>query len=173
MVAGDVVAASAETWVLTNHFDPTVAALADRHYSRKKPGTRQFTPPGRKLVLVSACGRAGWVTSWPRPEFVRHAWPTAWLCSFFRNEGAGLSSALIREAVAASRWKWAEVPEIGMITFINTRKIRRKRDPGRCFRRAGFTPAGETKSGLPVLQLQPADMPEPLVPLPGPLLRGI
>jgi len=119
-------------------------------------------PPGRCVVLVipEACY---WVTSWPFPEYVKHAWPGAWVCSAFRNlprcTVCGLpgdccpvhptaparptdrSSDLIVEALAATRFYWAPPPE-GMITFVDPTKVKRKRDPGRCFRKAGFHVSG-------------------------------
>lgn len=158
-------------WTLTNHFDPHAARLADRHYSRRRPGTPQFTPPGRKLVLITPAADAFWVTSYPSAEYVRHAWAGAFLCSAFRNEGPTLSSDLVREAVAWTRWKWPEVPELGMITFVDARKVRRKRDPGRCFRKAGFSHVGFTKSGQHALQLLPADFPAAVTPPPDPQLQ--
>ena len=84
--------------------------------------------------------------------------------SLFRNEGAGLSSELISEAVAATRWRWPHTPELGMITFVNEAKVRRKRDPGRCYLRAGFKRVGETQGGLIALQILPDEMPEPEQP---------
>jgi hypothetical protein len=45
--------------------------------------------------------------------------------------------------------------------MIDPGKVRHKRDPGRCYLRAGFHPAGWTKGGLRVLQLLPAEMPDP------------
>ena len=70
-----------------------------------------------------------------------------------------LSSTLIREAIAATRWRFGEPPDLGMVTWIDARKVRRKRDPGRCFLRAGFVRDGHTKSGLHALVLPPAAMP--------------
>jgi hypothetical protein len=90
----------------------------------------------------------------------RHGYGDAWVCSFFRNEGDVLSSELIGEAVAASVAWWLEAPAAGMLTFVDETKVRRKRDPGRCFRRAGFVPVGRTKDkGLLILQLLPDAMP--------------
>ena len=132
-------------WRLSDRFDPQALPLADRHYNRQKVGSPQFVPPGRCVVLLTQDQSALWVTSWPFAEYVRHAWPGAWVCSMFRNEGPQLSSVLIREAV----------------TFVNRDKVRPKRDPGRCFLRAGFKAVGETKGGLVALQLLPCDMPEP------------
>lgn len=149
-------------WRLSFRADPHARQLADRHYNRQSIGSTQFVPPGRCLVLTTPT--AFWVTSWPLAAYVQHAWAGAWLCSAFRNEGDVLSSELVREAVAATRWRWPEIPELGMVTFVDPTKTRRKRDPGRCFRRAGFVPVGATKSGLLALQLLAADMPEPLAP---------
>ncbi len=75
----------------------------ERHYNRQKVGSPQFAPTGSCLVLLSDCGRAFWITSAPFAEFVKHAWAGAWVCSAFRNEGAGRASELIRLAVAATR----------------------------------------------------------------------
>lgn len=153
-------------WALSHRADPAAVVVADRHYNRQKVGTPQFVPPGRCLVLQSVCGNALWTTSWPYAEYVKHAWPGAWINSLFRNEGAGLSSELIREAVAATLWRWPDAPGLGMVTFVDASKVRRKRDPGRCYLRAGFKRVGITKvNGLIALQLTPDAMPEPAPPL--------
>ena len=120
-------------WQVAHRYDPFSRALADRHYSRRKVGDPQFVPPGRNVVLSASGpdGGAVWSTVWQK--HVLHAWPGAWMNSLFRNEGAGLSSELIREAVAATRYFWPDVPDLGMITFVDAGKVRRKRDPGRCY----------------------------------------
>jgi hypothetical protein len=151
-------------WQLSHRGDPRAVRLADRHYNRQKPGTAQFVPPGRCVVLLSTCGLAVWVTSWPFAEYVKHEWAGAWVCSLFRNESEHLSSELIREAVAVTRHLWPEVPELGMVTFVDPLKTRKKRDPGRCYRRAGWDVCGETKGGLVALQQLPEEMPEPEAP---------
>lgn len=152
-------------WQLSHRGDPPACRLADRHYSRQKIGAPQFVPPGRCVVLLTSDAKAVWVTSWPFAEYVRHAWAGAWVCSIFRNEGPHLSSELIRDAIAATRWVWTKPPELGMVTFVDTRKVKRKRDWGRCYRRAGFIDAGETKGGLIALQLLPDAMPEAVAPI--------
>jgi len=158
-------------WSLSWRADPLVVPLADRHYNRHAPGADQFVPPGRCLVLRTPEASAFWVTSWQ--AHVSHRWPGAWVCSAFRNEGADLSSALIIEAVACTRWRWPDVPALGMVTFVNARKVRPKRDPGRCFRRAGFEHVGFTKDvGLYVLQLLPDAMPDAEPPIGAPLVLG-
>lgn len=145
-------------WRMSWRADPAGRALADRHYNRQQPGTRQFVPPGRAFVLMAG-NQAVWVTSWPFARYTKHEWAGAWVNSLFRNEGAGLSSDLIVEAVACTRWHWGDPPALGMVTFIDVTEIRHKRDPGRCYRRAGFVPVGHTKGGLLTLQLLPQRMP--------------
>lgn len=113
-------------------------------------------------------GAALWVTSWPKAEYVKHAWPGAWINSTFRNERRDLylSSELIVEAIAATRFFWSP-PPIGIVTFIDPTKTKRKRDPGRCYRRAGFVNAmpRTTEGGLVAVQMLPDAMPMAEAPL--------
>ena len=153
-------------WQLSYRADPVARRLADRHYSRQKPGTPQFVPPGRCCVLTTPCKRAYWVTSWPFAEYVRHAWAGAWVCSAFRSEGAGQASDLIRQAIAATRAHFGEPPALGMVTFIDRARVRPVKVRGvptwgRTWRLAGFVDCGETKGGLLALQLRPDAMPAP------------
>lgn len=152
-------------WQLSFRADPLARRVADRHYNRQAVGAAQFVPPGRCVVLRTPAADAYWVTSWPFACYVKHAWAGAWVCSAFRNESPRLSSGLIREAVAATRFLWPDIPELGMVTFVDPSKVRRKRDPGRCFLRAGFARAGETKGGLVALLLAPEAMPAAEAPL--------
>lgn len=151
-------------WSLSNSHDPRGCALADRHYSRKKPGSNQFAPPGRRIVLLKDPD-AVWCTSWPYADLVAHDYPGAMLCTIFRNESDVLSSLLVREALAATRWKYPDLPELGIVTFVNASKVRRKRDPGRCFLRAGFERQPDSRRGLVVLQCLPANWPDAEAPL--------
>lgn len=159
-------------WHMSHRADPAARVLADRHYNRQKVGAPQFVPPGRCMVLLSGDGQAFWVTSYPFAEYVRHAWAGAWVCSAFRNEGGGRASDMIRDAVAAtvfygqSSWGQAAPPALGMVTFLDRRKVqpikvRGAPTWGRTWRLAGFQDAGETKGGLLALRLDPADMPAP------------
>lgn len=147
---------------MSDRFDPRALPLADRHYNRRKVGSPQFVPPGRCFALLTERADAVWVTSWPFAQYVKHAWPGAWVCSIFRNENrSNVSSELVREAVAATRAHYGDAPELGMVTFVNADKVRRKRDPGRCFLKAGFKAVGTTKGGLVALQMLPPEMPAP------------
>ena len=153
----------ASPWTLSHRAHAPAREMADRHYSRQKPGTPQFVPPGRNIVLLGP--KALWVTSWPFAEYVRHAWAGAFVCSIFRNEGGPIrSSDLIRHALACTRWKWPDMPDLGMVTFVDTSKVRPKKDPGYCYLCAGFKRVGKTKGGLAALQILPEDFPEPLAP---------
>ena len=153
-------------WCRSHRADPSARALADRHYNRQKVGSPQFVPPGRCFVLLSNCERAFWVTSFPFAQYVKHEWAGAWMCSAFRNEGAGVASEMITEAVAATRHYFGEPPPQGMVTFIDQRKVRpvkrrRKLVWGLTYMRAGFQHVGFTKGGLMAWQLFPEDMPPP------------
>ena len=147
------------SWKLAHRFHPRACAIADRHYNRQKIGSPQFVPPGRCIVLLDDDG-ALWVTSWPFAEYVKHAWGGAWVNSLFRNESKWLSSLLIRDAIAVTRSVWTP-PPLGVVTFVDASKVRRKRDPGYCYLKAGFERVGETKGGLVALQMLPTAMPEP------------
>lgn len=122
------------TWSKVSTYDARARALADRHYSRQKRGTLQFMPPGRRLVLLTDCARAVWgvVLNLDPCGVLR------WRCSLFRNEGAGLSSDLIRAATSRTFDLWGARPPVPLTTEIDPERVRRKRDPGRCFRRAGW-----------------------------------
>lgn len=150
-------------WRLSWRADSAAREIADRHYNRQAIGAPQFVPPGRCLVLRTDA--ALWVTSWPFAEFVKHEWAGAWINSAFRREDGPLASDMIRAAIAATRWRWPLTPHLGMVTFVDPGKVRHKRDPGRCYLRAGFHRVGATKGGLIALQLLPDEMPEPLPPI--------
>jgi hypothetical protein len=157
--------AAAMPWMRSHRADRRANMLAKRHYTCQHPESDQFVPPGADVTLLSLDATAVWTTSWPRAEYVRHAWAGSWVNSIFRNEGSALSSDLIRSAVAATRWEWPDAPPLGIVSFVDASQVRHKRDPGRCYRRAGWTLLRETtKGGLLVYQLLPADMPDPAPP---------
>jgi hypothetical protein len=74
---------------------------------------------------------------------------------------------MIRQAVAHTRHHWPQPPELGMVTFVDPKKVkptmrRGKAIFGYCYLKAGFTHVGYTKAGLWAWQMLPAVMPEPL-----------
>jgi hypothetical protein len=134
-VALTIPGVEAGTWQIRNRFDVAAAALADRHYCRRHP-SNQVGGVGRVLVLTTPCERALWVTKWP---FKGQPWDglDAYRCSYFRNEGAGLSSALIRAAMTLTAERWGEAPADGWVTWCDRSKIA-SANPGYCFKQAGW-----------------------------------
>lgn len=163
-------------WSLSDRADPPARDIADRHYNRQKPGTPQFVPPGRCIVLLA--DESVWVTSWPFPQYVKHAWPGAWVNSAFRKEGGDdHASEYIRQAVAATRaiaeidtaWERGVIPALGMVTFIDPVKVKPRMVRGRptwghSYMEAGFKHVGYTKGGLWAMQLLGAEMPPAQLP---------
>ncbi len=90
-------------WHVSHRADPAARVLADRHYNRQSIGHEQFAPAGSAFVLLTGDGKAFWITSAPKAEYVKHRWAGAWVNSAFRTEGPGPASELIRQAIAATR----------------------------------------------------------------------
>lgn len=128
-------------WQVVTRCDARARLLADRHYSRQTPGAQEFMANGKTLVMITEDGRAVWGAIENRPPNPPGAAPR-WRVSIFRNEGAGLSSDLIREATDKTLEYWSRhyggTPRAPLTTEINPEKVRHKRDPGRCFRKAGW-----------------------------------
>lgn len=151
-------------WELSSSSDPRALAVVDGlgqfspygpHYSRRTPGSKTFTGVGREIVLVTTCGRAVWACVYQRTpcavgsgnsrgrdgttdQSARHIWRNM----MFRNLGAGLSSALIREAVEVTYIMWVlkynSLPTERLRTEIDIRKVR-STNPGCCYLKAGWT----------------------------------
>jgi hypothetical protein len=117
--------------VRTTHYDDEMRQLADRHYNRQKPGNRQFTPPGRKLILRDTAGEVFW--SWVWPQF-RLDGQEGYNCTAFRNESARLSSSIILEAEQHAIDKWGAGR---MFTYVDPARVR-STNPGYCFLMAGW-----------------------------------
>lgn len=164
------------TWVPVSRADVRARKLADRHYSRRQIGTPQFAPAAKRtLVLLWHDDTAVWVSQAPEYRMARTGGVREireWVCTLFRNEGAGLSSDLIRLAVGHTANTWGEVPAGGFVTFVDPDRTRHKRDPGRCFRKAGWLPDGITGGGYVRLRL-PACNIHPIAVELGPLFSQI
>lgn len=150
---------SADVWIQVKDGDDTVRSIFDRHYSRQhyKDGRSplQFVGPGYKMVMMTPCAKAIFVWRKFIDDCIdkRTGKRQAGInCAVFRNEGAGLSSELI---IAAEFKAWARWPRERLYTYVDTKKIRKKRDSGRCFRKAGWNPCGFTKNGLMILEKLP------------------
>lgn len=139
-------------WIPIRDGNPTGMSIFMRHYTaRDRRKVFQFVGPGEKLVLITQDARALFV--WRK--FISDAGETGVNCAVFRNEGAGLSSDLIRAAdsVAAQRW-----PNERLYTYVDPSRVRHKRDPGRCFLKAGYRRCGTTKSGKLVFEKLPDNL---------------
>jgi hypothetical protein len=166
-------ASDCSPWRKSFRADKRALPLADRHYNRQKVGSPQFVPPGSCYVLLTADADALWVTSWPKAEYVQHAWAGAWMNSTFRcerpEEGGTLpaSSDLIRMAVGHTLAFWPDPPDLGMVTFVSPKhvpgiKVRGEVVYGYSYLKAGFRHVGFTKAGLWAWQMLPSEMPMPL-----------
>ena len=133
-------------WQIRNQSDKAILALANRHYSREVVNWKQAGGPGYKLVLLTPCGRAAWITKRHSPD-VQSARVTAdgypadtYRCALFRNEGAGLSSALILEAMRLTVLMWGSATN-GWQTYVDAAVVQSS-NPGYCFKRAGWREDG-------------------------------
>lgn len=156
-----------QIWQHVKRNDPLCRELADQHYSRQTPGARDFMSSGKTFVLradfapyfhpplherfVDSHAVWGAIENWDGGH-VRH-----FRCSIFRNHTAWISSWLIREAtrITQERWSrafhWTGTPPLR--TEVDPAKVRHKRDPGRCFLKAGWTMTDiVTTRGLIVLE---------------------
>lgn len=134
-----------DVWVPIVDGDLHACAMFERHYSARKSiatrrarGTSLIAGPGFKLVLATPCRRALFV--WRK--FRSLDAQTGVNCSIFRNEGAGLSSDLIRAADALADRRW---PGDRHYTYVDPAAVA-SRNPGFCFIAAGWRRCGVTKA---------------------------
>lgn len=124
--------------------------LADRHYSRRTIGARQFLYSGRKLVLRDARGDVLWAWIFPDPA-MRMDGQTGYNCAIFRNESSRRSSDIILEAERFAIEKWG----VGRgYTYVDPARIKSV-NPGYCYKVAGWRQVGFSKSGQVLLVKDP------------------
>lgn len=137
-------------WTEVRRCDPRAARLADRHYSRQTPGATEFMPPGETFVLISRDAGAVWGACLNLDP----AGALRWRVTIFRRESGPVASDLIREATALTFARWIErggLPPVPLTTEVDPQRTRHKRDPGRCFLRAGWRILDRDRNGLVVL----------------------
>lgn len=153
-------ASEAFPWRQVKRNDSRARELADRHYSRQTPGAVDFMASGRTFVLLAEFSSRepkanGTEATWGAIENLDPAGGRHFRVSIFRNETPWISSYLVRSATTLTqqRWRrkfwWDGVPPLR--TEVDAEKTRRKRDPGRCFRKAGWHVVGLSSKGLVVL----------------------
>jgi hypothetical protein len=115
--------------------------LFDRHYSRyrykdgRKP--KLFCGPGEKMVLLTEAADALFV--WRK--FRSADGQQGINCAIFRNESRHLSSDMILDAEEIAWRRW---PQARLFTYVKAEAIA-SRNPGYCFKRAGWRQCGITK----------------------------
>jgi hypothetical protein len=136
-------------WLAVNRCDPRAFALYRRHYSFKKnepyrtPGNTNVTGSGQTMVLLTVAVDALFV--WLRNTVERLDKQEGVNCAVFRNESPYLSSELIREADDLAWQRWTDEPR--HFTYVDASEVKRKRDPGWCFIKAGWRKCGESAEG--------------------------
>ena len=137
-------------WYVIKDGDPRGRTMVDRHYSGVKVNKKRlFLPPGEKMVLMTNDSMALW--GWVRNVVERMDKQEGVNCTVFRNEGNILSSWLV---TMACEFAWARWPNQRLFTYVNPEKVN-SANPGFCFKKAGWTTAGKSQSGLVLLEKQP------------------
>jgi hypothetical protein len=147
-------------WRTVPKGDRAACALADRHYSRRKVGAPQFMPPGQTIVLVlgePTSALFGWWRPDPASGIKSMNGLDGWTCTIFRNESVILSSTLILDAERALRADGRGCGPDGMLTYVFDRKIR-SRNPGCCFKFAGWKVRGRSADGRKTLLHKPFEL---------------
>lgn len=153
-----------DNWFLSKDGDDAARALFDRHYSRIRRAdgreSKLFVGPGEKMVLVRP--RLGFLSDYGNDYDALFVWRSfvsgdgqestaGWgvNCSIFRNESPIRASDLILEAEEVLRlaWGWHN----RAYTYVNPAAIG-SRNPGYCFKRAGWSRCGTTGKGLHILE---------------------
>ncbi|AKR54347.1 hypothetical protein XM25_00715 [Devosia sp. H5989] len=100
------------------------------------------------MVLVSTCEKALFV--WRK--FRSADGQDGVNCAIFRNEGTGLASALLLEAMLLAWQRW---PGARFFTYVKASAVRSV-NPGYCFKMMGWKHIGQTKiRKLEILEFQP------------------
>jgi len=145
----------------SNRGDAELAMLADRHYSRRTIGSKQFTGPGSDLVLRNAAGSVVFVWMYHNrsgEQLERWDSQTGYCCSMFRNESTRIASDIIREAESIVTATWGVNR---FYTYVDPKKV----DPtmfrgfpvwGWCFYKAGWSFVKTTKDGKHLLEKPPS-----------------
>jgi hypothetical protein len=139
-------------WERTNKFDAECAALADRHYSRRKVGSPQFMPPGQTIVLRAPGAVWGWWRPAPSSGIKAMNGLDGWTCTIFRNEVPARASSLM---VLDAELFLPDCGPDGALSYVWDKKIR-STNPGACYKIAGWCRKGRSADGKKTL-LQRSD----------------
>lgn len=152
-------------WHIVGKAEPDAAALADKHYSRRKIGSPQFMPPGQTLVLLGMMRNAvfGWWRPHPRSGLIAMNKLSGWTCTIFRNDSEGrlLSSLLVLEAERIlAIVHYDDCGPDGMLTYVWDEKVRsnNSKNPGSCFKAAGWVAIGRSADNKKTLFWKPYEL---------------
>lgn len=139
-------------WIAVKDGNDSARDMRRRHYSYRPYADGRkpllILGPGEKLLLLHACARA--VFAWRK--FIDDCPGQHGInCAIFRNEGAGLSSELIRSADAIADERW---PGERHYTYVDPNEVRSGL-PGYCFLRAGWRYCGWSASGKRIIERRP------------------
>lgn len=141
-------------WHQSHKCDPAALRLFARHYSADARRYHRwqragFVGPGEAMVLMTWRKDALFV--WLRQQY-RNDDQAGVECSVFRNESAVLSSTLIAQAMGLANRRWPDATRY--FTFVDPTQVQ-SRNPGYCFKRAGWTSAGRSSDrNLHILEYQ-------------------
>lgn len=136
-------------WNQVTKFDKAAVSIADRHYSRRKPGSRQFMPPGETIVLLSAdnCAVWGWWRPHPKSGIKAMNGLDGWTCTIFRTESKlWLPSDMVIAAERLLLESGRTLGPDGLITYVWDKKVN-SNNPGYCFKCAGWERTGRSADG--------------------------
>lgn len=141
-------------WQIVSKRDPRAVGLFSRHYSSKKNNktirhwlATGITAPGEDITLMRSDCSALFV--WLKQKYNMSNQEGVY-CAVFRNEGSELSSTLILEA---EKWAWEKWQGERLYTYVDPGAVRHKRDPGRCFKKAGWKLVRD-EQGKPLITTQ-------------------
>lgn len=153
-----------ESWEfsLSGKYDRDGVRLVAEHYSRRKPKSPQFMPPGETIVLISKGKDAawGWWRPHPRSGIKAMNGKDGWTCSVFANHGAVLSSELIIDAELALKaldgdgLTAAPCGPDGMLSYVWRARVKSP-NPGYCYKVAGWKKIGTCARGTKDLLWKP------------------
>lgn len=151
-------------WLIakSGKFDPIGQQLVRGHYSRRKPDSPQFMPPGETIVLIDREQTAVWGWWRPHPSSGIRAMNghDGWTCSVFSRHGGPRASELVLDAeralalLTASGQTAGPCGPSGMLTYVWRSKVRSS-NPGYCYKVAGWSKIGTCARGSKDLLAKP------------------
>jgi hypothetical protein len=134
----------ASPWFQLRDGDPRLRPIYNRHYSSRGNTAPKITGPGSYVALLTH--DLGALFAWRKFDDDCPLAPVGGVnCAVFRRERGQLpASALILAAEPYALEKWPAAP--ALYTYVAPDKVQ-SRNPGYCFKRAGYVSAGLTAGG--------------------------